>query len=174
MSDFRKDAMSTVSNRSDLSGMRPADNWIVQSARPAISRFFLGGLAGTTAATLLMYLVDTLGVTKRMGLARVFDRMFSDPSKVGGMALLLFNGAILLPMGFAFLSSRWPVPGVLKGLAWGTILWLLAHSLIMLIVGLDFFGDTAADPRGALSSLAVYLTYGGLQGLIAGSTDSRA
>jgi hypothetical protein len=152
--------------------MRPGDTWIVQSARPAICRFFLGGLTGTTAATLLMYLVDTLGVAQRMGVARLFDRMLSEPSKVGAVSVLIFNGAILLPMGFAFLSVRWPGPGVLKGLAWGTILWFLAHKLIMLIVGVDFFGDTAVDPRGALSSLAIYLTYGGLQGLIAGSTDS--
>jgi hypothetical protein len=44
--------------------------------------------------------------------------MLGDPHVVGGMALLIFKGAVLFPLAFAFLSVQLPGPGVVKGLSY--------------------------------------------------------
>ena len=54
--------------------------------------------------------------------------MLGDPHGFGGMVFHIFNGVVLFPMGFAFLSVRLPGPAVVKGLIWGTILWALARD----------------------------------------------
>lgn len=53
--------MSTLSGHRDPPGA-PAGNTAARRRfrEPAISRIFLGGLAGTAAITLMMYLVDPL------------------------------------------------------------------------------------------------------------------
>lgn len=162
--------MATVSGRSGPGGVR-ANNMLAErrSREPAISRLFLGGLAGTAAITLMMYFVDPLITGRRMDIAQVLGRVIGSPHGAGGMVFHVFNGVVLFPLGFAFLSVRLPGPAIVKGLIWGAILWALAESLVMPMLGSGFFGDTAGGWRAALSSLAGHLVYGGLQGVIAGS-----
>jgi hypothetical protein len=166
--------MATVSGRSGPGGA-PANNVLAErrSRDAAIFRLFLGGLAGTAAITLMMYFVDPLITGRTMDIAQVLGRAIGSPRGAGGMVFHVFNGVILFPLGFAFLSVRLPGPAIVKGLIWGVVLWALAESLIMPMLGSGFFGDTAGGLRAALSSLAGHLVYGGLQGVIAGSRGDR-
>lgn len=166
--------MSTLPRHSGPHGVADRDTSVRRQYRePAISRLFLGGLAGTVAITLMMNFVDPLITGRSMDLVRMLGTMLGDPHGAGGMVLHVFNGVALFPLGFAFLSVRLPGPAVVKGLIWGTILWALAQALVVPMLGSGFFGDTAGGLRAALSSLAGHLVYGGLQGLIAGSRDER-
>ncbi len=90
------------------------------------------------------------------------------PCAVGNVVLDLFKGAVLFPLAFAFLSVRLPGPAVVKGLAWGAILWLLAQGLLIPALGCGFLGYRGGSVSAATSSLAGYLVYGVIQGLIAG------
>jgi hypothetical protein len=164
--------MSTVSGHSGPHGVSTRGTSLKHRCRePAISRFFLGGLAGTVAITLMMSFADPLITGRTRDFARMLGTMLGNPHGVGGMVLHVFNGAVLFPLGFAFLSVRLPGPAIVKGLIWGTILWALAQWVVMPELGSGFFGDTAGGLRAALSSLAGHLVYGGLQGIIAGSRD---
>jgi len=164
--------MATVSGHSGPGG-RSANNELagLQSRELALSRLYLGGLAGTTAITLMMYFVDPLITGRTMDIAQILGRVIGSPHGAGGMVFHVFNGVVLFPLGFGFLSARFPGPAIMKGLIWGAILWVMAESLIMPMLGSGFFGDTAGGLRAALSSLAGHLVYGGLQGVIAGSGE---
>jgi hypothetical protein len=133
--------------------------------------YLLGGLAGTVAITLMMNFVDPLITGRSMDIPRMLGTLLGNPHGAGGLILHLFNGVILFPLGFAFISARLPGPAIVKGLLWGTILWALAQVLIVPRLGSGFFGDTAGGPLAVLSSLAGHLVYGGLQGLIGGSQE---
>jgi hypothetical protein len=168
-------AMPAVSGRRDAHARPIRDTSPrYRSEGPPISRAFLGGMVGTVAITLMMYKVDPLITGRTMDLARMLGTMIGNPHGAGGMVLHVFNGVILFPMGFAFLSARLPGISVVKGLIWGVILWALAQALVMPMMGSGFFGDTADGLRAALSSLAGHLVYGGFQGLIAGSGDETS
>jgi hypothetical protein len=160
--------MSTASGREGPRGVPAQDTSARRRGRePAISRVFLGGLAGTAAIALMKDFVGPFITGQRIDLARMLTGTFGDPHVVGGMVFHVFNGVVLFPLGFAFLSVRLPGPGLVKGLVWGAILWAMAEELIMPMLGSGFFGDTGGGWRAALSSLAGYLVYGALQGLIA-------
>ncbi len=134
---------------------------------PAISRILLGGAVGTVAITLMMYFVDPLITGRSSDLARLLRVETGNPHWLGGMILHFFNGSILFPLGFAFFAARLPGPWPVKGLIWGAIIWALAQGMMLTISGASFFGYNADGLRGALSSMAGHLVYGGLQGLIA-------
>ena len=166
--------MSTVSGHGVPRGMPAVQSSAERRSRePALSRLFLGGLAGTAAITLMMYFVDPLITGRTMDIAQILGKVLGSPHRAGGMVFHVFNGGVLFPLGFAFLSVRLPGPAIVKGLIWGMILWALAQALIMPMLGSGFFGDTAGGPRAALSSLAGHLVYGALQGVIAGSRQSH-
>ena len=132
-----------------------------------MSRTFLGGLAGTVAITLMKVFVDPLITGHTIDVNDILGTTFGNSHEVGGMVFHVFNRVILFPLSFAFLSVRLPGPTIVKGLAWGAILWVMAEELIMSILGSGFFGDTSGGLWVALSSLSGYLVYGALQGLIA-------
>jgi hypothetical protein len=138
-----------------------------RDGEPAISRVLLGGIAGTVAITMMMYFVDPLITGRSSDLARLLSVEIGNPHWLGGMVLHFFNGAILFPLGFAFFATRLPGPWPVKGVIWGAILWGLAQGMLLTMSGASFFGYNADGLKGALSSLAGHLVYGGLQGLIA-------
>ena len=145
-----------------------------RTGEPAISRILLGGVAGTVAITLMMEFVDPLITGRSSDLARLLRVEVGNPHWLGGMILHFFNGAILFPLGFAFLAARLPGPWPVKGLIWGAIIWTLAQGMLLTMSGASFFGYNADGLKGALSSLAGHLVYGGLQGLIAAIPGRKA
>ena len=139
-----------------------------RSREPAMSRIFLGGAAGTVAITLMMYFVAPLITGRTSDVIQYLGAEIGNPHWLGGLVLHIFNGVILFPLGFAFLSARLPGPWIVKGLIWGIIVWVLAQGVVMPMMGSGFFGYSAGGLPSAASSLAGHLVYGGLQGLIAG------
>jgi hypothetical protein len=139
-----------------------------RAVQPSLSRLVLGGAAGTVALTLIMFVVDPLLTGRGSDLSRTLGAELGNPHGVGLVVLHFFNGSILFPLGFAFLDEWLPGPWLVKGLIWGTMLWLLAGVLAMPMSGSGFFGYHAGGLRIVAITLAGHLTYGALQGLIAG------
>ncbi len=161
--------MSTISGH-PRQGRRSAWHAFRRPAKePALFRFLLGGLAGTLVIMLLMYCVDPVVRGRPIDVGRTLRMALDGPHGTGEIMFHVFNGAILLPLGFAFLSVRLPGWAFVKGLLWGLVLWAAAQGIIIPIMGSGFFGDTAGGLRATISSLGGYLVYGLLQGLIAGS-----
>jgi hypothetical protein len=139
-----------------------------RSRESSLFRLFLGGTAGTGALAAIILFVEPLLTGKTAGLARLLGTEIGTPHGVGLIVFHFFNGSVLFPLGFAFLSARLPGPWLVKGLAWGTILWLFAEAVILPISGYGFFGQKAGGPSITAGLLAGLLAYGGLQGAIAG------
>ena len=134
-----------------------------------LGRLFLGGLVATVAVMPMICFVDPVITGRTVPITRIAGKTLSDPRAVGNIVLDLFKGAVLFPLAFAFLFVRLPGPAVVKGLAWGAILWLLAQGLLVPALGCGLLGYRGGSVSAAASSLAGYLVYGVLQGLIAGS-----
>ena len=93
--------------------------------------------------------------------------MGSGPWLVGfGMHLMI--GIVLLSAGFALFSKYLPTSNpVIKGLLFGVIVWLIAQSVVMPMMGAGLFSSNL--PQGmmlAVGSLLGHLLYGGVVGLV--------
>lgn len=137
--------------------------------RPSLSRTILGGLAGTSVMTLMMYFVSPMmGV--RMDIAASLGSMLGG-SWTMGMMMHFLNGAIIFPLLYAFLLFRLLPGGPLaKGVVWGVILWFLAQVVVMPMMGAGFFSSKMGGMSAVVGSLFGHLIYGALLGWIGGST----
>jgi hypothetical protein len=138
-----------------------------RSRETSLFRLFLGGITGTVGLALIEVLAVPLVTGRPSPFADILGTRVDNPHGVGLIVFHCFNGSVVFPMGFAFLSARLPGPWIVKGLIWGAILWLLAEVAIMPMAGYGFFGRGAGIPGSVLSALVGLLAYGGLQGAMA-------
>ena len=87
----------------------------------------------------------------------------------GAMVLHFINGSLIFPLVYAFvLFGVLPGGPVTKGMTFGVVLWLLAQSVVMPIVGGGFFSANMGGMMAAVASLFGHLVYGATLGAIAG------
>jgi hypothetical protein len=134
----------------------------------SLFRLFLGGTIATVALALIVFVVEPRITGRESIFSGIVGADIRSPHGVGLIAFHFFNGSVIFPLGFAFLSARLPGPWLVKGLTWGAILWLVTEMVIMPISGYGFFGRDVGGPSTAVGALAGLLIYGGLQGFIAG------
>lgn len=133
--------------------------------RPNVTRLVLGGLFGTMAMTAMMYMVaPMMGV--RMDIAAMLGSMLGG-SWTAGLAMHFVNGALVFPLVFGYLLvSRLPGPPVLRGALWGVILWLIAQTMVMPMMGAGLFSAAAGGMVAAVGSLVGHLLYGTILGTV--------
>lgn len=142
--------------------------------RPSASQAIAGGFVGTVAITAMMYWVAPLLIGMPMDIAKTLGD-FLGIGWGGGLALHFINGSIIFPLVYAFvLYGVLPGGPILKGITWGVILWALAQSVVMPIVGGGFFSANAGGVMAVIGSLVGHLVYGGIQGAIAGGGETVA
>ena len=127
--------------------------------RPNVTRLVLGGLVGTMAMTAMMYMVaPMMGV--RMDIAAMLGSMLGG-SWAAGMAMHVINGTVLFPLVYGYLLvSRLPGPPLLRGALWGVVLWLIAQTMVMPMVGAGLFSAAADGMVAAVGSLVGHVLYG--------------
>lgn len=133
--------------------------------RPNVTRLMLGGFIGTLAMTAMMYLVaPMMGV--RMDIAAMLGSMLGG-SWAAGMAMHFINGTVLFPLVYGYLLvSRLPGPPLLRGALWGVILWLIAQTMVMPMMGAGLFSAAAGGIVAAVGSLVGHLLYGTILGAV--------
>jgi len=134
--------------------------------RPNPVKAILGGLVGTIAMTLMMYLVAPMMLGKPMDVAAMLGGMLGG-SWVMGMVGHLINGTVIFPLFYAYLLYR-ILPGFpwVKGMIWGVILWFLSQALITPMMGGGIFSANAGGLMAVLASLMAHVVYGVLLGEI--------
>lgn len=134
---------------------------------PTIGRSIAGGFVATLAMTAMMYLVAPM-MGLNMDIAAMLGSLLGG-SWIGGMVLHLVNGSIIFPLIYALVLYAF-LPGgpVLKGMAWGVVLWLLAQAVVMPMMGGGFFSAAMGGMMAVMGSLMGHLLYGALLGAIAG------
>jgi hypothetical protein len=160
--------MSTANGGDD--GERPVchESAAERRDRSSLFRIFLGGVTGTVALSLIVFAIEPRITGRPSPFAGILGVDVRSPHGVGLIAFHAFNGSVVFPLGFAFFSGRLPGPWIVKGLIWGGILWLMAQGVIMPMAGYGFFGRDAGIPGIAASALVNLVTYGALQGMMAG------
>jgi hypothetical protein len=141
--------------------------------RPTVTRSIVGGLAGTTVMTLLMYVAaPMMGV--RMDIAQMLGSMLGN-SWSAGLAMHFMNGTVIFPTLFAtVLYGRLPGTPVLKGITWGVSLWLLAQAVVMPMMGAGFFSLEMGGIMAPMASLVGHLLYGAILGAAAANPEPVA
>ena len=138
--------------------------------RPNVTRLVLGGFVGTMAMTAMMYMVaPMMGV--RMDIAAMLGSMLGG-SWAAGMAMHVINGTVLFPLVYGYLLvSRLPGPPLLRGALWGVVLWLIAQTMVMPMMGAGLFSAAAGGMVAAVGSLVGHVLYGTILGTV---SEARA
>lgn len=139
---------------------------------PNIVKAILGGIAGTLMMSLMMRFAAPMMVGQPMDIAAMLGNMMGGNYAVG-MAAHIMLGVLVLPLVYAILLFRF-LPGapLVKGLLFGSILWLIAETLVMPMAGAGFFMSEIGGVKAVMAALMGHLVYGGLLGVIAGKADS--
>ena len=139
--------------------------------RPTAVRSITGGFAGTAAMTLMMYTVaPMMGI--HMDIVKMLRSMLGN-SWSAGLAMHFVNGAVIFPAIFAtVLYNRLPGAPIVKGTAWGVILWLVAQVIVMPMMGAGFLSlAMGGGLMPAMGSLAGHVLYGATLGAIAATPE---
>ncbi len=139
--------------------------------KPNIGKTLVGGIAGMLLMTLLMRLAAPLLIESPMDIAAMLGSMV-EGIYVLGMTIHVMLGILFFPLLYALLAYRL-LPGSpwVKGLLFGTLLWLLALTIIMPVVGAGFFMSEIGGLKPALVALLSHWVYGVLIGAVAGGAD---
>ena len=136
--------------------------------KPNLTKAIVGGLAGTVVMSLMMRFVAPMMLGHPMDIAGMLANMMGGVWAIG-MAAHLMNGVVIFPLVYAFIAFRY-LPGtpVLRGLLWGTVLWLAAETMVMPMAGAGFFSSEIGGAKAVFAALMGHLVYGALLGYIAG------
>ena len=123
-------------------------------------KLILGGVAGTAAMTMMMMLIaPMMGV--HMDIAASLAWMV-------GMVIHLMMGILIYPLVYGILLRRYlPGSALVRGLIWGSILWMMMEVDVMPMLGAGVFGINGPGMMGAVAALMAHRVYGGLLGWIA-------
>ena len=142
--------------------------------KPNLLKSMAGGLAGTVVMSMMMRFVAPMMLGHPMDIAAMLGNMMGG-SYALGMAAHLMNGIVIFPLAYAFLAFRYlPGPPALRGMMFGTILWLLAEVMVMPMAGAGFFSSEIGGAKAVMAALMGHLVYGALLGAIAGTAESEA
>ena len=140
--------------------------------KPNIGRAMLGGLVGTIALTILMYVAAPMMGIPKMDIAAMLGSLLGGWTM--GMVMHFVNGVLLFPLIYAFvLFLKFRGSPVTKGILWGVTLWLVAGLMVMPMMGAGFFGTANGGMMAAAASLMGHIVYGALLGVIAGGPARR-
>ncbi len=131
-------------------------------------RAILGGIVGTAIMSLMMMYVAPVMTGRPMDIAEMLGGMLG--GYIMGLVAHLMMGIIVFPLAYAFVAYRF-LPGapVVRGLAWGIILWVVAVVVVMPMAGAGVLMANVGGMAAVGASMMGHLVYGGLLGAIAGN-----
>ncbi|MGR8979851.1 MAG: DUF6789 family protein [Gammaproteobacteria bacterium] len=137
-----------------------------------ITKAILGGIVGTLMMSLMMRFAAPMMVGQSMDIAAMLGNMMGG-IYIRGIAAHIMLGAFVFPLVYAILLFQM-LPGapLVKGLLFGSILWLIAETIVMPMAGAGFFMSGIGGMKAVMAALMGHLVYGGLLGVIAGRADS--
>lgn len=142
--------------------------------RPNLGQAIAGGFVGTLVMTLMMYFVAPLMLGGPMDIAAMLGSLLGG-SWAAGMVLHFVNGTVIFPLIYTYvLFELLPGGPAAKGTAWGLILWLLAQTVVMPVMGGGFFSANAGGMMAVVASFLGHAVYGALLGVIAGAGEPAA
>ncbi|MCL7419679.1 MAG: DUF1440 domain-containing protein [Methylobacter sp.] len=138
-----------------------------------LTKTLIGGFTGTLMMTLMMQFAAPMMIGQPMDIAAMLGNMMGGVYALG-MTVHILLGVVVFPLLYAVLLFRF-LPGapVVKGLLFGTGLWLLAATMVMPMAGAGFFMSEIGGIKAAMAALMGHWVYGVLLGAIAGRDACR-
>ena len=127
------------------------------------------GFAGTAVMTMLMLVAPKMGMP-RMDIAGMLASKMGGIIALGWMAHFVI-GSVLAIIYAAFLASRIPGPGLVRGVIYSLIPWLVSQMMVMPMMGMGLFGGSVALAGGSLMG---HMVYGAVLGGILGTAECSA
>ena len=139
---------------------------------PTFVRAALGGFTGTLAMTFMMYVAAPM-MGLHMDIAAMLGSMLGG-SWAAGMMMHLVNGSVIFPAIYAYaLYAHLPGAPAVRGVIWGVVLWLIAQTVVMPMMGAGLFSSATGGTMAAMGSLIGHVLYGSLLGVIASASVER-
>jgi hypothetical protein len=140
---------------------------------PTFARAALGGFMGTLAMTAMMYFVAPM-MGLHMDIAGMLGSMLGG-SWTAGLMMHVVNGSVIFPAIYVHaLYARLPGSPAIRGTVWGLVLWLVAQTVVMPMMGGGLFSSAMGGMMAAVGSLMGHGLYGSLLGVIASAPEPRA
>lgn len=76
-------------------------------------------------------------------------------------------------MSCTAIYAHLPGSPAIRGTVWGLVLWLIAQTVVMPMMGSGFFSSAMGGMLAAMGSLIGHILYGSLVGVIAGAPKPR-
>jgi uncharacterized membrane protein YagU involved in acid resistance len=115
--------------------------------------------------TAMMY-----GVAPMMGIKMDIAAMLGSMrggSWAAGMMMHFINGSLIFPAIYVYvLYERLPGSPMVKGTTWGVVLWLVAQTVVVPMMGAGLFSSAMGGLMAVVGSLVGHLIYGSLLGVI--------
>jgi len=142
------------------------------NTHPTFARAALGGVVGTFVMTGMMYVVaPMMGV--HMDIAAMLGSILGG-SWVAGLMMHVVNGSVIFPAIYVYaLHDHVPGSPAIRGTIWGLVLWLVAQTVVMPMMGAGLFSSATGGAMAAMGSLIGHILYGSLLGIIAVSPEPR-
>lgn len=127
----------------------------------SIKSALVGGVWATFAVSAMMLMNNATGAFPELHVARTLSTLLGAPGHVMvGWGVHFLLGTVVFGSAFAVLAPRIPVrSNLVKGLAFGFLMWLGMMTVFMPLGGSGFFGAT----RGSIvpiAGLVLNLVYG--------------
>lgn len=129
----------------------------------------VGGLVATAVMTAMTFLARAMGFPP-MNIAAMLGSVMGGSLLLGWLAHFMI-GTVLAVVYGAFLATRLPGPGFVRGALYGLLPWIVAGLAVMPMMGAGLFGGS---PGAAVRSLVSHLVYGAVLGAIYGTAEARA
>ena len=144
------------------------------STHPTFARAALGGLVGTMAMSVMMYVVAPRMLGLNMDIAAMLGTLVGG-SWAAGLMIHFVNGAVIFPAFYVFVLFA-PLSGLprsARGVILGVALWLVAQTLVLPMMGAGLFSSNMGGMKAAMASLMSHVIYGLLLGIISGAGTSQ-
>ena len=139
---------------------------------PTFARAALGGFVATLVMTGMMYLVAPM-MGLRMDIAAMLGSMLGG-SWTAGLMMHSVNGSVIFPAIYVYaLYAHLPGSPAVRGTVWGVVLWLVAQTVVMPMMGAGLFSSAMGGVMAAMGSLIGHVLYGSLLGTIASAPEPR-
>lgn len=139
-----------------------------------IPRACFAGFLGTIIITSLVTFASPTLVGGPVDLAVMLARWMGG-SWLAGIGMHVTVGTLLLPVLYVeLLDRRLPGGPAVRGLQWGTALWLVSQLVLIPASGGGFFNAAHGGLRMFADPLVGHLAYGLVVGVFAGEPNERA
>ena len=142
------------------------------STHPTFARAALGGFVGTLVMSGMMYVVAPL-MGLHTDIAAMLGTMLGGSWTVG-MMMHFVNGSVIFPAIYTYaLYAYLPGSPAIRGSIWGVVLWIIAQTVVLPMIGAGLFSSAMGGGMAAMGSLIGHILYGSLLGVIASAPERR-